>query len=130
MDGPFVYFAANSEAIKIGFSTQPFIRQLQLHPQVRGLWMIGVTPGYREDEGRLHEKFSYLRVPLYGEREWFRVAPELVEFIDGMEANGSLIRWHKYARRMRIITRNPEPSRRRKSQQLLHGHFPQEAPRT
>lgn len=121
----YVYFAANADAIKIGFSTQPFIRQGQLHPRVRGLLMIGLVPGNMDDEHALHEQFDHLRLPLYGEREWFRTAPEIVDFIDELEASNRIIPWVVYERRMRRQNRLMRPwGFTLKSVQLLRGEFP------
>lgn len=122
----YIYFAANTDAIKIGFSTQPFLRQLQLHPRKREIWMIGVTPGGQPDEADLHRQFKHLRVPLYDEREWFRAAPELVQFIDGLEAREELIPWFSFVQRMQRKNGLKPKWVRRKSWQLLNGYFPQQ----
>ncbi len=105
--GRYVYFAVSGDAIKIGFSTQPHVRWHQLNPRARNLWMIGVVPGWPSDEIALHDRFDHLRLDLYGEREWFRPAPELVQFIDGLASSKQFIPWDEY-----LARRRPPPKHR------------------
>ena len=78
-----VYFIASTrpECVKIGWTTQP--------PEVRlamfqtgspvPLCLLGTMPGGRYEEGKLHRRFRSFRVRKGG--EWFRLVPELREFI-------------------------------------------------
>lgn len=76
-----VYFvrAPSSEAIKIGYSTDPLARFANLQtgsPEL--LLFYGSIPGTRADERALHEKFFHLRI----NGEWFHACDELFNHID------------------------------------------------
>jgi hypothetical protein len=73
-----VYFIHDdvATAIKIGYSTnvKQRLADLQTSSSTK-LVLLGVMPGSMNDERRLHAKFERLH------GEWFRVTPELLEFI-------------------------------------------------
>lgn len=83
---PGVYFVqeADNGAIKIGYADWPKKRLKELQVgNPRELRIIGLllTDDHRE-ESRMHRRFAAHRL----RGEWFRPAPELVEFIDNMVA--------------------------------------------
>jgi hypothetical protein len=76
-----VYFIRFGNRVKIGFSTQPQVRLGNIpHDEV-----LAVIPGTLADERALHRRFAHLREMLPGKgegpREWFRIAPDLVQYI-------------------------------------------------
>lgn len=80
-----VYFISRGDAIKIGFSRDPRDRLAALqtqHPEV--LELITSAPGTVRHERSLHQKFDHLRIT----GEWFRSAPELIEYINIVRRTG------------------------------------------
>lgn len=86
----YVYFLERhlGGLIKIGYSKNPVAR-LYSHRLVFGrLTLLGVVPGGRREEARIHDLFSHLQ--LLGHRsikrqhmqEFFKPAPELMRFIN------------------------------------------------
>lgn len=71
-----VYFARNGDRVKIGFSTQITTRLRALSLRRESVMLL--LPGGRDLEGALHAKFAALGT---GESEWFRQAPEILDFI-------------------------------------------------
>jgi hypothetical protein len=76
-----IYFIRFGNRIKIGFSVQPQVRLGAIpHDEV-----LAVIPGTLADERALHRRFDHLRETLPGKgpgpREWFRIAPDLVQYI-------------------------------------------------
>jgi len=79
-----VYFLRDRDRIKIGYTNNldKRISDLERRFQV-GLDCLATTPGGADKEQRLHRRFDHLR-----ERgEWFRAAPELLDYIDSLEQN-------------------------------------------
>lgn len=76
---PMIYFIRADRAIKIGYSENPEMRlgNLQVGTQ-HELELLAVMHGEREDEGKLHERFSDLHI----RGEWFRAEPALLDFIE------------------------------------------------
>lgn len=76
-----VYFLRAGDLIKIGTSgnISQRVKGLQMSSPVP-LVLLAVAKGAHEEEHALHLRFSHLRE--HG--EWFRVAPDLIEFIDGL----------------------------------------------
>jgi hypothetical protein len=75
-----VYFirSADGSRIKIGTTGRLAHRLRQLEIEYgHGLVVIGVMEGFREDEAKLHRRFSHHRV----EGEWFLASEELQTFI-------------------------------------------------
>lgn len=71
-----VYFVRFRDRIKIGWSSDPDKRIRALpHDEV-----LHLQPGTIEDERRCHAAFAHLR----DRGEWFRMEPDLVEFIDDL----------------------------------------------
>lgn len=73
-----VYFVRIGDHIKIGFSTYLKARFKDLRPDE----VLAVIPGTVQDERRCHAAFAHL---LERGREYFRPAPELLSFIDGLD---------------------------------------------
>lgn len=78
-----IYFIqdAVTRSIKIGSANQPALRLAQL--QVGNgspLLLLATMSGTRTDESRLHHRFKRYRL----RGEWFRPAPELLQFIDNL----------------------------------------------
>lgn len=84
-----IYFVVyNNEAIKIGFSVNPGSRWYSLRTACPvPLQLIGSIPGTNDEEKMIHKKFAHFR--FWG--EWFRVADDLLDFIEGFEKDGTLI---------------------------------------
>ncbi len=68
------YFVQRGERIKIGHSAVPKQRLSHLGPVA----ILAVVPNTIISEGDAHKRFAHLRI----EKEWFRVAPDLLEFIE------------------------------------------------
>lgn len=68
--------------IKIGFTaSNPRARMLALQTgNAKLLRLVAATCGTQQDEQHLHERFASLRM----QGEWFRAAPELVGFVNGV----------------------------------------------
>ena len=74
-----VYFVSGPGRIKIGFTTFPEQRLIQLQSvDMEPLSMIGIVDGPRSLEMHLHELASPFRV----RREWYRDCPEVREIIN------------------------------------------------
>jgi hypothetical protein len=78
-----VYFAGFAEYVKIGWSTNvnARLRELQTGAPER-LRLYTVLPGIRDKEKDTHRRFAHLRL----QGEWFRRAPDLVEFMEQVKA--------------------------------------------
>ena len=83
----FVYFArrTDTEAIKIGFSSDPRRRPQEIRKRERSrrgacgrVELLGQYPGDKRDELALHARFAGARIL----EEWFRPVPELLEHIE------------------------------------------------
>lgn len=76
-----VYFiqAGNDGPIKIGYSKDPYTRfyNIQMGSPIEHTYL-GNIPGDRTVEHALHHRFDAHRI----RGEWFRPAPELLEYID------------------------------------------------
>jgi hypothetical protein len=67
--------------IKIGFSEKPLDRIATLAATLpQKVQILKITPGEREDESWMHERWRAYRVE--GKREWYYPAPELLDEID------------------------------------------------
>lgn len=75
-----VYFMADGEEVKIGFSIHPPKRMAQIQLSRTGeLKILLAIPGTPDDEQQMHDRFAHLRI----RGEWFRMTDELKGFIDG-----------------------------------------------
>lgn len=94
MAGSFVYFVrrAFDGAIKIGCSAKPSRRMWEHRTYHGDVMMLGMVPGSRELEKRLHRQLDhhramsakpYLRRQRL-EREWFRPTPEVMDLVGRM----------------------------------------------
>jgi len=77
----YVYFVRTGDLIKIGYSTQPYQRLRAYPPNAE---VLGVFPGTKKLEADLHGRF---RFALRKGREWFRVADEILEYVNEMVAH-------------------------------------------
>lgn len=85
----FVYFieAAESEAIKIGFTYSPLQRlQKMLYWSPCALRIAATAPGRIKDERAIHRAFASSRM----HHEWFRRTPALTAMIDEVAKTGVL----------------------------------------
>lgn len=74
-----VYFLTDEVAVKIGFSMAPRLRQRHLQgANHRPLRIIDTASALPEDEHRIHKQFEHLHI----RGEWFRMEPELMDFIE------------------------------------------------
>jgi hypothetical protein len=77
MTDGFVYFAQEGDdgPIKVGFSEDPGKRVAALQgAHYEPLHLIGLTPGTRWDEAKIHEKLERFALG----REWYVAAPEVL----------------------------------------------------
>lgn len=83
---PKIYFIRAGQFIKIGFTTKmPWARMAELQVgNPEEMTMLFFLPGTIEQEKDFHRKFYQLRA----RGEWFRLAPELVEFIESLKTSG------------------------------------------
>lgn len=79
----YVYFVASRDRIKIGRATDPSQRFSGLQvAHAEALSLVLTIPAHAALETAIHERFAHLR-----ERgEWFRVAPELLTYIEAVRA--------------------------------------------
>jgi hypothetical protein len=83
-DGSNVYFVAAGSRVKIGWSKKVAARMAQLQVgSPEPLKLLGVMPGGRLAEKRLHERFAASRLS----GEWFDATPELLAFVAANGAN-------------------------------------------
>jgi hypothetical protein len=85
-----IYFIQCNDAIKIGFSQNPWARLATLKTAMPdNPILLGSFNGVFQDEIDLHARFKHLRI----NREWFKAEPELLEHISALipssVANGS-----------------------------------------
>lgn len=76
----YIYFATDGDLIKIGWTGKwpPSDRiKKQQTGNGRPLWILGCIPGSQNAERGYHKQFAHLRI----QREWFKVSPDLEEFI-------------------------------------------------
>jgi hypothetical protein len=73
---PTVYFARKEHLIKIGTTTNLYVRMATLYTQA-----LATEPGGIVRERQLHRRFGHLLAPGRG-REWFHPEPELMEYIN------------------------------------------------
>jgi hypothetical protein len=82
-----VYFARSKDLIKIGWSGEIQRRIANLRSSVApDLVLLATTPGGPDLEAHLHAKFAGLRV----RSEWFRAGPDLLAFIETVQAGAAL----------------------------------------
>lgn len=100
--GRLVYFARNvdrSGPIKIGCSSSPFYRLKQLgFDHAAKFETLAEATGNFDTERWLHQRFAHCRTsapiredrstPIVGATEWFEATPELLQFIDDLNAGG------------------------------------------
>ena len=79
VNDPVVYFIAFGDRIKIGTSANVKRRMSQLPVDT----LLGTIPGSRDKEAQMHARFASARV---GKTEWFTRSPELLAFIEGIQA--------------------------------------------
>jgi hypothetical protein len=77
-----VYFARVEGLIKIGWSSNVSKRMRELRADA----LFHTFPGTRNDESAMHALFSAYLVK---GREWFRPAPELMSYIQGLQSKAS-----------------------------------------
>jgi hypothetical protein len=79
VEGSCVYFAAVGGRIKIGWSKKVGTRIAQLQTgNAEPIELLGVLPGGRFHERRLHQQFAAARLS----GEWFAATPDLLAFIE------------------------------------------------
>lgn len=80
------YFVRRGDAIKIGHSALPKQRMAALQASFPDrLQVLAVIPNTIIDELTAHRKFDHLRIG----GEWFRIAPDLLEFIEQVKAEAT-----------------------------------------
>jgi hypothetical protein len=87
--GSCVYFVqrASDSLIKIGVSDSlPFRFDALLKEYKTPLKVLGVIPGFRSDEHRLHKQFANVNV----KGEWFAPSPGLVAFVEANANKGNV----------------------------------------
>lgn len=79
---PVTYFVRAGDAIKIG-SANDFKSRLRALQTAREapLEVLAVVPSSAADEFQTHQRFAHLRL----KGEWFKAAPELLSFIEGLK---------------------------------------------
>lgn len=83
----FVYFVSDGRAIKIGFSERPDKRLTGLQVNTPNtLTILATVPAAVMDELSVQRRFEHLRV----RGEWFRMEPELLEFIEAVKQRKDL----------------------------------------
>lgn len=79
-----VYFLRRQDgAIKIGYSAQPRVRLATLRGEHGELDVLALTPGGRDLEASLHERFPEARI---GRTEWFAPCEALVALVRDLPA--------------------------------------------
>lgn len=79
----YTYFVRRGDLIKIGHTAIPRLRFPALVRELGGrIEVLAVIPNELVTEGTAHARFAHLRE----ERELFRIAPDLLEFIRDMKA--------------------------------------------
>lgn len=78
----YVYFLRFRDRIKIGFSTC-LVSRFEAIPHEE---ILGYVPGTMRDEKRCHAAFAHLRE----NGEWFRIEPDLLEFIASVDMQHTL----------------------------------------
>lgn len=82
---PRVYFVRFADYRKIGWTSDLPARLVDLEKNLpKPLTILHSRPGSKADEWALHKQFSHLRL----RGEWFRVVPELLDFIEQKKADG------------------------------------------
>ncbi len=80
-----IYFLRepNTGLIKIGKTVHYRTRLSELIDEHGDLELLGLMPGYTDQERELHQQFAHLNIQdeLSG-REWFKPEPDLMKFID------------------------------------------------
>lgn len=86
-----IYFVSDGYAVKIGFSAVITERMKALRSgSPRPLFLLTSIEGGEAEEAAMHAWFAHLR--LHG--EWFRAAPELVDFADALETGRAVPTGH------------------------------------
>lgn len=75
-----VYYIRSGGYIKIGW-TSDLAKRMRAYPPDTTL--LAVEPGTRKDERRIHKRFAHL---LTHGREWFPLAPQIIEHIERVKA--------------------------------------------
>lgn len=75
-----IYYIRSGGHIKIGW-TSDLAKRMRAYPPDTTL--LAVEPGTRKDENRTHKRFAHL---LTHGREWFPLAPQILEHIDRVKA--------------------------------------------
>jgi hypothetical protein len=105
-----VYFALKGRYVKIGYTKNPKARISSLQTGTHGrVFFLYMTPGARELERELHNKFKHLRA----KGEWFLYGREIKEWITADEAS-----------RLKEALAETEERRQRR-----YGDLPKPAPR-
>lgn len=82
----YTYFVRSGDAIKIGHTAVPKSRMGSLQSATpEALDILAMIPNSIVGEWEAHEKFKHLRL----RGEWFRAAPELLEFIEVVKAEAA-----------------------------------------
>ena len=82
-----VYFIRCADAIKIGFSQNPWARLTSLQTALPSkATLIGHIPGSVELEKALHKRFEHLKTT----GEWFKATPEIMTYIDSVATSSNL----------------------------------------
>jgi hypothetical protein len=82
----YIYFVAQRDAVKIGFSVYPDKRIGNIQTaNSEPLEVLGYYRGEQEEEKRLHVQFAHLKI----KGEWFRATPELMSLVKAkIKTNG------------------------------------------
>lgn len=97
----YIYFIRSENFVKIGKTRNPAGRFVTLQSAHHcELFLIAAVPAHRSIETALHQRFAHLRQ----NGEWFRMADELVEFIDLVKTgvNPFALLWDQF--KLRQIT--------------------------
>lgn len=75
----YIYFIDGSDHVKIGFTRSIAARMVKMRTDVPGaIKLLHMEPGTFQTEKIVHRHFAALRI----RGEWFRKAPELLEYIE------------------------------------------------
>jgi hypothetical protein len=80
-----VYYIGDpaTQQVKIGCTTRMSLRFAAIANQRPGAVLLAIEPGFMDREHQRHRQFAHLRVTHHGgNREWYRKAPDLMEWIN------------------------------------------------
>lgn len=98
-EGQRVYFIRGGGFIKIGFSTNPLARLIDLRTASPfELELLADIPGSKDDELQIHRLFSDLHV----RGEWFRDDDRILAFIKQTRVETNRLGWKRAGRKRRV----------------------------